>query len=126
MNLPKSDNPVMDPAECLKCYIDRTSDVRPKDSLPVFISLKAPYKAVGSDTIGNILEDAIDRAGISNQGFSAKSFRPTGATNAVALGILPETVMKIGRWKTSEVFLNHYVYGRVPSTYTSQMLEAHQ
>ena len=61
-------------------------------------------------------------AGLGDQGFTAKSFRPTGATIAVSQGILPETVMKIGRWKTKEVFLNHYVYGQVPSGFTTNLL----
>lgn len=122
VKVPKNKNLTMDPVECLKKYIEKTEPVRPTDTLPLFIALKSPYKAVGSDTIGTILEDAIHRAGLAGQGFTAKSFRPTGATNAVNLGILPETVMKIGRWKTSEVFMNHYVYGQVPENYTSGML----
>lgn len=123
VNLPRNEETIMDHSQCLKCYVDRTVESRPKETLPVCISLKAPYKAISSDTIGNVLEYSIKMAGLSDQGFSAKSFRPTGATNAVTLGILPETVMKIGRWKTREVFFNHYVYGQVPKSHTSSMLE---
>jgi hypothetical protein len=113
----------MDPVQCLKLFIQRTASVRPLDTLPVFVSLKAPYKAIASDTIGSILQEAIHLAGLDGQGFTAKSFRPTGATTAVTLGIIPETVMKVGRWKTKEVFLNHYVYARMPRSYTTDMLE---
>ena len=56
--------------------------------------------------------------GLADKGFLAKSFRPTGATIAVNSGVLPETVVQIGRWKTKEVFLNHYVYPNAPQSYT--------
>ena len=62
-------------------------------------------------------------AGLADQGFLAKSFRPTGATIAVNSGVLQETVMQIGRWKTKEVFLNHYVYPNAPQSYTTNLLK---
>jgi hypothetical protein len=33
--------------------------------------------------------------------FLAKSFRPTGATSAIEIGINPEKVRKVGHWKDS-------------------------
>ena len=59
---------------------------------------------------------------LGDQEFTAKSFRRTEATIAMSQGILPETVMKLGRWKTKEVFLNHCVYGQVPSGFTTSLL----
>ena len=47
---------------------------------------------------------------------------PTGATVAVSQGGIPETVMKVGRWKTKEVFRNHYAYGKVPVDFTTNLL----
>ena len=38
-------------------------------------------------------------------------------------GIIPETVMQIGWWKTKEVFMNHYVYPRAPQSFTSKLFE---
>ena len=46
------------------------------------------------------MEEAIELVGLGNQGFSAKSFRPTGATVAVENWVHPDVVIKIGRWKT--------------------------
>ena len=122
VNIPQnSNNHYIDPVSCLQCYIHRTQSVRPSDTKPVFLSLKAPFKAISSSTVANILDEVITLAGLSDKGFSAKSFRPTGATLAVNSGILPETVMQIGRWKTKEVFMNHYVYPNAPKSYTENL-----
>ena len=122
VSIPPSSDIVMDPVSCLRTYIAKTEQYRKSPDNPLLISLKAPYKAISADTVGSILEESIKMAGLGDQGFTAKSFRPTGATIAVSQGILPETVMKIGRWKTKEVFLNHYVYGQVPSGFTTNLL----
>ncbi|KAH3807972.1 hypothetical protein DPMN_136320 [Dreissena polymorpha] len=66
-------------------YIERTQGCRSKECVSLFLTLRAPYHAIAADTVANILEDAIKRAGLQGQGFTEKSFRPTGATNAVIL-----------------------------------------
>ncbi|KAH3890209.1 hypothetical protein DPMN_014281 [Dreissena polymorpha] len=78
-----------DPVKCLKMYIERTQDCRSKECVGLFLTLRAPYHAIAVDTVANILEEAIYRVGLQGQGFTAKSFRPTGATNAVNIGVLP-------------------------------------
>ena len=118
----KNDN-LSDPIKRLRLYIERTQEFRPKETNPLFITLKPPYHAISSDTIGNILEEAISAAGLSSLGYTAKSFRPTAATMAVQTGMLPETAMQLGRWKTKEVFFNHYVYPKVPDTYTGNLFD---
>ena len=65
-----------------------------------------------------ILDKAIQLVGLRDQGLTAKSFRPTGAMLAMAVGVLPET----GRCKTKEVFMNHYVYPRLLKNYTEKIL----
>lgn len=119
---PNADNSNCDPVECLRSYINRTESCRSVDMNALLITLRPPYRAIKADTVASILDESIKRAGL--QGFSAKSFRPTGASTAVALGVLPETVMKLGRWKTKEVFLNHYVYAKVPVNYTEKLFQA--
>ena len=105
---PNKNDVLSDPVECLRLYVERPQEFMPKDTNPLFSTLKQPYHALSSDTIGNILEEAISAAGLSSLGYSAKSFRPTAATMAVQKGMLPETAMQLGRWKTKEVFFNHY------------------
>ena len=119
VTVPKNANQVMDISEVLQLYINKTETCRSVvPGKPLFISLNNPYKGIAADTVGNILETSIHQAGL--EGYTAKSFRPTAATRAVEIGVLPETAMQIGRWKTKEVFFNHYVYSRVQKDYNDK------
>ena len=88
----------------LRSYITRTETFRNPQKRLLFISLYPPYRAISARSVALILEEAISRAALSGQGYSAKSFRPTGATYVVKNNN-PDTVMKVGRWKTKSVFL---------------------
>ncbi len=68
------------------------------------------------------MNEAIRLAGLNNQGFSAKSFRPTGATIAIDSGCDPEITMRQGRWKTRSVFFEHYVHSKPPVSMSSDIL----
>ena len=68
------------------------------------------------------MEEAIHITGLGNQGYSAKAFRPTGATAAIDSGKNPDIVMKTGRWKTASVFPDHYVHSHPPADYTHDVL----
>ena len=111
----------LDPVRALRCYVQRT-DNGSSDVQPLFVSLRPPHAAIKAGTIANILLKAIERAGLGGKGFSAKCFRPTGANAAIDSNCKPETAMQIGRWKTKEVFLDHYVYPRAPADYTDNVL----
>ena len=103
----------IDPVHTLYDYIERTREHRCQDG-PVFITLRSPYNAVDYSTVSRILEEAIVLAGLSTKEFSAKSFRPTGATTAIAQNFNPEIVRKVGRWKNQEVFFDHNVQSKTP------------
>jgi len=122
VNVPKAKDHKVDPVNCVKVYIDRTCRVRPIDDAPLFIALKSPYKAINSSSIARILGNAIQLAGLDNHIFSAKNFRPSAATAAVNSDVSADTAMQLGRWKTKEVFLNHYVYPRAPDDYTQNLV----
>ena len=111
----------VNPVLALRSYIVRTERFRTQLKRPLFLSLYPPYAAISARSIALILEEAISRAGLSHQGYSAKSFRPTGATHAVR-SCDPDTVMKLGRWKTKSVFLNNYVHTKPPNDYACKML----
>ena len=66
------------------------------------MSLIAPYKTIKADYIARGMDFAISRAGLSV--FTAKDYRPTGATLAIESGNNPEIVRKAGRSKSSEIF----------------------
>ena len=123
VRIPGSLDPKVDPIRTLSFYFEKTGPlVGGSPTAPVFISLRPPYKGITGATIANVLGEAIKAAGLSGRGFSAKSFRPTGATAAVKSGAKPETVMQIGRWKTDTVFRERYVYPLAESDYTDNIL----
>ena len=101
--------------QCLKSYIHRTESIRPANK-SVFVSLTKPFCALGVQQIANVLNQSIQLAGLDPKIFTAKYFRCSGATAAVAAGHDPEVIRKLGRWKTPEVFYNHYVHSRTPAS----------
>lgn len=113
---PSSDGHV-DPVQAVKCYIERTAKIRPSNR-PLFLSLKKPYQGIGADTVGSVLEKAIKLADLHHKGFTAKNFRPTGATRAIEGNIVADTVRKVGRWKSRETFEEHYVHSKPPQDFT--------
>ena len=123
VTLPPASEPQVDPIRSLKDYMDRTAvDRAVVPSRPVFLSLTKPYHALSAGSIARILKESIDLAGLGGRGYTAKCFRPTGATNAIALGLDPDLARHIGRWRSAEVFEKHYVHSRVPDQYTDDML----
>jgi hypothetical protein len=123
ITIPGCEQSAIDPVRCLKEYIDRTSSERIYvKHKPVFLTLTKPYKQLSAKGISGVLHDAIKAAGLANSGYSAKSFRPSGATHAISMGLHPDTVRHIGRWRSQEVFEKHYVNYRVPQNYTNDLL----
>jgi integrase len=112
--LPAAKDACIDPVKTLKDYITRTNNLRSLNNRAVFLTLREPFTAIKSDTVGNILCQAIKLAGL--QGYSAKDFRPTGATVAINNGVDPKIVQRLGRWKTDSVFFEHYVHSKPPET----------
>ena len=116
-----SSEPNICPVKTMISYFHRTSQFRGSND-PAFISLKYPYGALSSQAITNILNEAIELVGLPRDTFSAKCFRPSGATKAVSEGFDPNIVQKVGRWKTQSVFFGHYVHSKVPSDFTDKVL----
>jgi len=126
VSLQPCDQEELDPVQALLSYINKTADQRTQvTGAPVFLSLNRPYKQLSGQGIAQVLNKAIEMAGLKGQGFSAKSFRPTGATHAVDNGYDPDMIMKVGKWKTREVFMEHYVHSKTPASFTNDML-AHE
>ena len=120
--LPRLEDKNLDPVHCLEIYLQRTQHLRKDDA--VFLTLRAPFKAISASSVAKILEASIQRAGLANMGYSAKSFRPTGATRAIEQGINPDIVQKMGRWKSAEVFRDHYVHAKTPQNYPSAIINS--
>ena len=116
VRIPPSENAKVDPVSTLKCYIERTSQLTSTDG-PVFLSLTKPYIGIKADTVSKIFLNAINCVGLGDQGYKAKSFRPTAANAAIRAGCEPDMAMYVGRWKTKEVFYNHYVHSFPEKSY---------
>ena len=124
VTIPPAENNFVDPVQCLQVYIQKSMPHRQQcvDN-PVFVSLRPPFAAISAGTIAEQLNSAIKLAGLDNQGFSAKSFRPTAATIAIASGCDPDIARKIGRWECPSVFYDHYVHSQTPSDYVTKLFE---
>ena len=79
-------DPQLNPVLALQVYIARTEKFRSVDK-PVFLSLLPPYGPISASCVGGIMNESIKLAGLSDQGYSAKSFRPTGPTIAIKLAV---------------------------------------
>lgn len=95
VHLPWDDNALFDPVSALHTYITHMEAHRPSPQAPVFNTLQPTFSALQINTITNIMEKANHSAGLGNQGYSAKSFRPIGATAAIGSRLNPEIVMKL-------------------------------
>ncbi|KAK6165446.1 hypothetical protein SNE40_022373 [Patella caerulea] len=122
IRIPKSDSVKCCPVDTLRIYLEKTSDLKVEGN-PVFLTLTRPYRPIKSDTIAKILTDSINTVGLAGQGFTAKCFRPTAANAAVKMACNPDTAMHIGRWKSRDVFYDHYVHPMAPKAYTNQILQ---
>lgn len=123
VSIPKGDSALTDPVLALKTYMERTDDIRSGiPNKPLFLSLNKPFHALSAKGIALVLKEAIDKAGLGKMGFSAKCFRPTGATRAIKIGVAPDIVRHVGRWKSQEVFEKHYVHNEVPDSFTADVL----
>ena len=124
VSIPPAEDPQLDPGSALCVYMQRTRVIRESiPGKPVFLSLRKPFHGLSAKAISSILQDAIHAAGLANQGYSAKCFRPTGATRAIDEGIHPDKARYVGRWASQEVFEKHYVHTRLPANYVDSMLK---
>lgn len=125
VTIPKCDNELIDPVVALRVYMESTKHQRQMiPNRPVFLTLTNPIRPLSSKGVSSVLNDSINLAGLGGMGYSAKCFRPTGATRAIELGIDPDIVRHIGRWRSAEVFEKHYVHNKVPGAYCSDMLSS--
>ena len=122
MTVPKCSVPKLDPGGALRSYIHATAFTPPgpNTSSPLLLSLRPPYIAIKASTVGAVLEEAIALSGLAGKGYTAKSFRPTGATLCAKHGDAMQ-VMQLGQWKTQEVFYNHYVHSWTPQDYCDNL-----
>ena len=92
------------PIVTMQAWLHRTWLVNPDPRRPVFAPLNYPFSSLSSCAIAAILNKAIKLVGLANQGFTAKSFRLTGATVAIQKGVNLDMVQRTGRWRSTRMF----------------------
>lgn len=120
IHVPASSQVKLDPVRALRVYVAKTAEHRAGQG-PVFLTLARPFKALSSSSISKVLQSAISLAGLPAS-YTAKCFRPSGATYAIESGLNPDSVRKIGRWKSQPVFEEHYVHAKPCSSFTDKVL----
>ena len=86
------------------------------------MTLNAPHSALKSTTVAKLMEQRIAHVGQNVEGYTAKSYRPTGAMYSIDANIIdPEIVMKMGRWHTKPLFYDHYIQSETPVGYSAQV-----
>ena len=124
VRIDRASNVQVDPVICLKTYIDRSAvDMGHIPDPPLFITAKAPHRALTASAVSQCLRDTLKAAGISDS-FTPRSFRPSAASAAVSAGCDPDTARQIYRWKTPEVFYENYVYPVTKDHFTDRIFES--
>ncbi|CAG9137895.1 unnamed protein product, partial [Plutella xylostella] len=111
LNLPYiRESPQICPALSVKSYIDKTKTLRGEQSDDhLFISVRKPYKKVGSQTLGHWVKKALEASGIDVGIFGAHSTRHASTSAAHSAGVNIEVVRKAAGWSdSSNVFLKYY------------------
>jgi integrase len=107
LHFSKFDDPVLCLFGCLRCYIDRSQNLRKDNNL--LICTRSPYKHASSQTISRWLKDVIKLAGIDVNKFSSHSFRHSSTSKASELGLSLDVIYKAAGWsEKSKVFANFY------------------
>jgi hypothetical protein len=123
IKIPPASDKQLDPVSTIRDYMTRTGLQRLTSlDQAVFLTLVKPYHGLSSTGIASVLQEAIGLVGLAGQGFTAKSFRPTGATHAVATGCDSNVARQVGRWKSHSVFEEHYVHVNVPEKFVDNLV----
>ena len=89
----------------------------------MFITLTSPYNALTPRGVAKCLSESIKEAGLGDE-FTPQSFRPSAPSAAIFSGCDPDLTRQIGRWKTPEVFYEHYVYPMSKGDFTDKIFQS--
>ena len=93
--------------ELLKSYSSVTERHR-GSSRQLVLSYKAPFHAVGRDTVSRWVVRTLEVAGIDVNKYKSHSTRGAGTSAAVSLGITANVLLKYGSWKSEKSMARHY------------------
>lgn len=104
-----NERPSICPARVLEQYLIVSSVKRPLNCEFLFISLKKPYKGIGSQSLSRWIKTTLGESGINISIFSAHSTRHASTSAAKRLGVSIDLIKKTAGWTAnSESFARFY------------------
>ena len=102
------DDPRLCAVSVILKYIDTTKVLR-GSSDKLFIGVKKPHKAIGSQTVSRWVKSMLEKSGIDISVFTAHSVRHAVTSTALIKGIDLSAIRRTAGWsKNSEVFARFY------------------
>lgn len=115
------ENPLLCPIKSLEEYIVRTALFRGEEQ-KLFVSFRAPHKAVNSTSIARWIKSCLTAAGIT--GYGAHSTRAAATSTASASGISSDLIMRAACWsEKGSTFEKFYKKSSTSSHFQRSVLE---
>lgn len=106
---PFPDNPQLCIVSLTKHFLMRTQNLRQTNCDAFFVSFRAPFNPVSSQTLGRWVKAELKAAGINVSIFSAHSTRHASTSLAATKGINLDEIRRTAGWsKSSDVFARFY------------------
>jgi hypothetical protein len=74
----------------------------------LFLALNKPHEELTADRILNLLSQVSEKAGLDPKIFTGGTFRPEAVQAFLDAEIEPDRIMHIGRWRSEDVWREHY------------------
>ena len=105
-------------------YLDKTSDIRDKDTDSLFITTTPPFKGASSTTIARWVKETLANSGVDLTMFSAHSVRGATTSKMYDLQIPVNDIMQKAMWKSENTFTKFYKKSILPKDISSQVLSS--
>lgn len=105
----RASDPSLDWRECCAQWLARTTAwVGGKKNALLFLALNAPHGELSADRISNLLTEVSEKSGLDPKIFTGGTFRPGAVQAFLEADVEPDRIMHIGRWKSEDVWREHY------------------
>jgi integrase len=95
------------PLAGLSAYLDATKGHR-QDTLNVFLTLQAPFRAARANTLARHLKSVLKEAGIDINRFSAHSYRSASTSKSLCQGVPIGDILARATWSSPSTFNRFY------------------
>ena len=102
------EDPILDPLQCLKTYLERTNHLRPSEGNNLFVSISRPYKPIVSSTIAGWIKKLLAKVGVDTEIWTAHSTRGAATSKALSVGVSVKTILDSANWSSAGTFKRFY------------------